>query len=83
MPESITRSPARLRARSRLARSAQMAGPQPDAAARAVVDAARQDYKFVTVAEYVRQVVDAAPALTVAQRSKLAALLLNAGGTDG
>lgn len=75
MPESITRSPARLKARSRLARAAQLAGSQPNAEAAAIVEDARRNYKFVTVEDYIRRTVDAAPPLTTDQKDRLAQLL--------
>ncbi len=44
---------------------------------------ARRDLVALTLEDHVRQVVDAAPALTVEQRAKVAALLLSGGGRDG
>lgn len=77
-PASITSSPERLKARSRLARTAQLAATNPDPAAAEAVVEARRAYNFVTAADYIRRVADEAPPLTEEQRNRLA-LLLRAG----
>ncbi len=72
---SINSSPERLKARSRLARKAQLAASDPDPAAAEAVVEARRAYNFVTAADYIQAVVDAAPPLSADQRNELAVLL--------
>jgi hypothetical protein len=81
MPQtaSINSSPERLKARSRLARKAQLAASNPDPIAAEAVVEARRAYNFVTAADYIRRVVDEAPPLTPDQRDRLAVLLRGGG----
>lgn len=62
-----------------LARKTQQARANPDPTAVAAVDDARRTYTYVSAADYIETLVSSAPALTPAQRDKLA-LLLRAGG---
>ncbi len=61
------------KARSRLAAATAKANRDP--AAQAEVDKARQEYRYVSAQEYVRQLVDTWPPLTDEQRDRLALLL--------
>ncbi len=78
-PASINSSPERLKARSRLARKAQLAASDPDPAAAEAVVEARRAYNFVTAADYIQAVVAAAPPLTQQQRDQLATQLRGGG----
>ncbi len=81
---SINSSPERLKARSRLARKAQLAASNRDPIAAEEVVEARRAYNFVTAADYIKAVVDASPPLSSAQRDRLATLLrgVEVGGPD-
>jgi hypothetical protein len=43
-------------------------------------DAARREYAVAKIEDYVRRTVDAAPPLTIEQRTRLASLLTSSGG---
>lgn len=64
-------TPEQRKLRSRTAHAARRGDP-------AALEQARQDYKAVTAAEYIRKLVDEAPPLTAEQRDRLALLLRGA-----
>jgi len=69
-----------LKLRSQLANAERRLKAQPDDDARAEVDRLRTEYQTSALADHIRCVVDDAPALSAAQRSRLALLLK--GGTE-
>ncbi len=80
--DPITTSPARLKARARVARLAQEAKRHPDVASEEAVENARRDYRAATLEDHICKVVDASPPLTPEQRDELA-MLLQGGGSGG
>jgi hypothetical protein len=65
------------RARARVAILSRYHPDQPE------LDQARRDLKAIRAEQYVRDLVDAWPPLTDAQRGRLAALLVDGGVDDG
>ncbi len=65
--------PERRIARAKLASASARAERDPQAAA--AVDELRREYRFLTAAEYVKQLVDDAPPLSSQQRDQLTLLL--------
>ena len=66
---------------SERARHAALIRHQPDNTV--AIGEARRDLRAERLAEFIRQTVDAAPPLTEAQRTRLAALLRGSGAGDG
>ncbi len=66
-------SESRRKARAKLASATARADRDPRAAES--LDELRREYRFLTAAEYVKELVDEAPPLSVEQRDRLALLL--------
>lgn len=74
----------RRQARAQLASKAAKAAQHPhDPTKLRAVDDARRDYRFVAATDYVRQLVDSAPPLTLEQRARIASLLVPIGSDGG
>jgi hypothetical protein len=72
--------PERRIARAALAVAEREAKKNPDSpAAVQLVDERRRDYRMTAAVDYIRELVDRAPVLTVEQRDRLA-ILLRSGG---
>ncbi len=73
---------ARLQARSELANAeARLKRDPGHPDLRALVDRLRAEYRTLALEDRIREVVDAAPAISAAQRDRLALLLRSGGGS--